>query len=184
MDEAPFVPEQYVVTSGCPAVPLAPSLSVRRARSLLTTHYYLYTTPTTPTAASLRGLSVPPRHPSPGRASRIACLHPRVRSVRAKLDLSFRQRGGPLGRLGGGCAGWRIHTIKIACSFARRRSGQRAPSMRPPRARCMAHVHMSCFPGSRSRSHTHWLLWVLSKPPATPDGIPDGGDLHRWHPRE
>ena len=43
-------------------------------------------------------------------------------SVLAKLDLSSRQRGGPQGRLGGGCAGWRTHhKYRLQpCSPARR----------------------------------------------------------------
>mmetsp|Transcript_10236 Transcript_10236/g.23385 ORF Transcript_10236/g.23385 Transcript_10236/m.23385 type:complete len:223 (-) Transcript_10236:463-1131(-) len=102
-------------------------------------------------------------------------------SVLAKLDLSSRQRGGPqrtravgIGWEGGAPAG--VHTIKIACSPARRRGGQPAPQPRhAPHtcARCMAylcpHVLLSRILLFGSIHPPKWLQKHLKKTQGWPD---------------
>ena len=59
-------------------------------------------------------------------------------SVLAKLDLSSRQRGGPQGRLGGGCAGWRTHH--------KYRLQPRSPARRAARPKYAPHPGFGCTP--------------------------------------
>ena len=56
-------------------------------------------------------------------------------SVLAKLDLSSRQRGGPQGRLGRGCAGWRKDRLQ-----------PRSPARRAARPKYAPHPGFGCTP--------------------------------------
>jgi hypothetical protein len=113
-------------------------------------------------------------------------------SVLAKLDLSSRQRGGPQGRLGGGCAGWRTHHKDRLQPRSPARRAARPKSMRPTRDSvahasqkirdtCTARSELECTLGLRCvsgcfeyvQTHSNSLAVVVLREIQAPKSRPD-----------